>query len=81
MTALPVRSGVAFEVQGNKLPMMMSDGDRILVASEARRVLRAGGIVRLWASSGGGDPWVTPLSAAGLIDVTIEGLDAIGVAP
>jgi hypothetical protein len=80
MTALPVRSDVAFEVQGNKLPMM-SDGDRALVASEARRVLRPGGRVRLWASSGGGDPWVNPLEADGFTEVTIEGLYAIGVAP
>lgn len=80
MTALPVRSGVAFEVQGNKLPMM-SDGDRVLVVAEAIRVLRPRCTVRLWASSGGGDPWVNPLDAAGFLDVTIEGLYAIGVAP
>lgn len=80
MTALPVRAGVAFEVRGNKLPMM-SDHDRSLVVSEARRVLRSGGTARLWASSGGGDPWVAPLAASGFVTVTIEGLYAIGVAP
>lgn len=49
--------------------------------AEAQRVLRSGGIARLWASSGGGEPWVAPLEAAGFTDVTIEGLYSIGVTP
>ncbi|MBA3508959.1 MAG: hypothetical protein H0T19_02570 [Thermoleophilaceae bacterium] len=80
ITALPVRSAVAVEVVGRKLPMM-SGGDRLAVAREAVRVLVAGGVLRLHASSGGGAIWFPVFEAVGLGAGTLESIHAVGVKP
>jgi hypothetical protein len=50
---LPVRSGTLDEVVGNRLPAL-SGPDATPMCDEAFRVLRADGLVRLHASTGGG---------------------------
>jgi hypothetical protein len=80
ITALPVRSNVAAEVLGRKLPMMSND-DRFAVVREAARVLVPGGALRLHASSGGGAIWLPIFEAVGLEASTLEGIHAVGVKP
>jgi SAM-dependent methyltransferase len=80
ITALPVRSAVALEVVGRKLPMM-NDDDRSAVVREAARVLVPGGVLRLHSSNGGGALWLPFLEAEGLASGTIDGIYATGAKP
>ncbi len=75
-----MRSDVAVEVVGCKLPMMSND-DRFAVVREAARVLVRGGVARLHASSGGGAIWLPIFEAVSLEAGTLEGIHAVGVKP
>jgi hypothetical protein len=80
-TALPVRSGVADEVTGNRFPAGNDEDWRQEVAAEAFRVLVPGGRFRIWSVAGGGAVWLSSLSVVGFAGVTLEAGYAWGVKP
>jgi hypothetical protein len=63
-SALPVRTAVADAVKGNRFPAG-DDAFRMAVAAEAFRVIRPGGLFRIWSASGGGRLWHPVLHMVG----------------
>ena len=79
-TALPVRSAVADAVKGNRFPAG-DEAFRLAVAAEAVRVLRPGGVFRIWSASGGGRLWLPALLSGGFVPATLGAGYAEGVRP
>jgi hypothetical protein len=75
----PIGSDIIDEVVGNRLPMLMQY--RLHLCSEAFRVLRPGGSVRLFETSAGAEILLPHLNASGFSHVRVAGGFAEGVKP
>ena len=78
---VPLPDGSVDEIIGNRMPWLSTEAWAGAVCVEAFRLLKSGGVVRMFATMGGATVCVDWLTNAGFQDVQIVGRHAKGIRP